>query len=157
MGYVPDNGGQDGRVIKKSELGLSEIMGVRGGRIIILKKNRASPDEARLRIGFEGEMWKAKLAVAPRRSYGERSRGARIRTWDPLVPNQVHYRTVLHPEQSLVEKGPQETKHFLIKQVSTHNAGHSVQEGGRGQDLAHSLTLVQFFSHSFLKPFRLAF
>jgi hypothetical protein len=26
------------------------------------------------------------------------SRGARIRTWDPLVPNQVHYRTVLHPE-----------------------------------------------------------
>ncbi len=30
------------------------------------------------------------------------SRGARIRTWDPLVPNQVHYRTVLHPELSFM-------------------------------------------------------
>jgi hypothetical protein len=64
----------------------------------IVVRSRASPDEARLRISFEGELSKAKLAVAPRRSYGERSRGARIRTWDPLVPNQVHYRTVLHPE-----------------------------------------------------------
>lgn len=26
------------------------------------------------------------------------SRGTRIRTWDPLVPNQVRYRTALHPD-----------------------------------------------------------
>ena len=25
-------------------------------------------------------------------------RGTRIRTWDPLVPNQVRYRTALHPD-----------------------------------------------------------
>ena len=28
------------------------------------------------------------------------SRGDRIRTYDPLVPNQVFYRTELHPETS---------------------------------------------------------
>ena len=39
------------------------------------------------------------------------SRGDRIRTYDPLVPNQVFYRTELHPETSFSSgcKG----KHFI--------------------------------------------
>jgi hypothetical protein len=32
------------------------------------------------------------------------SRDTRIRTWDPLVPNQVRYRTALHPELLLEQK-----------------------------------------------------
>ena len=30
--------------------------------------------------------------------YSPLCRGTRIRTWDPLVPNQVRYRTALHPD-----------------------------------------------------------
>ena len=36
-------------------------------------------------------------------------RGTRIRTWDPLVPNQVRYRTALHPDDFC----------FLIKDLAS--------------------------------------
>ena len=38
----------------------------------------------------------------------ETSRGDRIRTCDPLIPNQVHYQAVLHPEwRAEQESNPQ--------------------------------------------------
>ena len=33
--------------------------------------------------------------------FNKKSRGGRIRTCDPLVPNQVRYRTALHPDDAI--------------------------------------------------------
>ena len=49
-------------------------------------------------ICFEESPCKAKPAVAPKRSYGGRSRGDRIRTYDLHVPNVARYRAALRPE-----------------------------------------------------------
>ena len=46
---------------------------------------------------FETESVRAKLAVVPRRDYGEQSRGGRIRTYDFHVPNVARYRAALRP------------------------------------------------------------
>ena len=45
-------------------------------------------------------------------------RGTRIRTWDPLVPNQVHYRTVLYPENSAEGGGFEPPVPLRVRQFS---------------------------------------
>ena len=57
---------------------------------------------------LELKRWRTKLAMQsfhernspspPAGGFGERSRDDWIRTSDPFVPNEVRYRTALHPE-----------------------------------------------------------
>jgi hypothetical protein len=49
---------------------------------LLRKVCRALPDVARkAKHSFEEGAWKAKLAVAPKRSYGERSRGGHLKQY----------------------------------------------------------------------------
>ena len=43
------------------------------------------------------------------------SRGDRIRTYDPLVPNQVFYRTELHPETSFSKADAKVSILFVVR------------------------------------------
>jgi hypothetical protein len=79
----------------------------------VLKKARPTNAAARRRLvspaGIEPATHSLEGCCSIRLSYedeGEREigRGDRIRTYDPLVPNQVRYQTALHPDADLPQQ-----------------------------------------------------
>ena len=66
--------------------------------------NRASPDEARRAQSLSIVKCNYERRSPPTHEtcFGGRSRDDWIRTSDPFVPNEVRYRTALHPEVSKV-------------------------------------------------------
>ncbi|GEM_PF-1135080 len=76
-------------------------------------------------------------------SYGQRSReligrGERIRTFDPLVPNQMRYQAALRPDPVIV-MGPGLFSAQAITPCGDHRAFFQPNHGGMGDAFGRSI------------------